>query len=1037
MRKTTTKILVCLTMCMGCTSAWALSQVNGYYQISTGQDLADFAAIVNETGDIDANGELTADIDMAGVEMAPIGNMGTPYRGNFKGNGHRINNLNINLPEVERVGLFGVIEPKPLEGSTISGIILSSSCRIVGKHAVALIGAVRGQGEAGLPGKHVVTCGAVRISCCGNEGYIQAANGQAAGIMAVNFGDQPAYIDNCFNAGEIVGTVESAAISGWLYGDHFSTGGNCVTNCFNVGTITGADADKSFARGWKFRLFNCYDVNQSWLTPQITSEDVTGGALCYAMNGGRCDDKAIWRQTLGDEEIFWPVPTGVGDIVSASGDVVQHDMFLGELTYTNAAGTNHYGHDMDATGVCRHCGLTDFQYHEISRDVPFTIDSPEKMAFFCSYAKNFDPRVSANLTTDIDFAPLCTLGNGNILQICGQVDAGSSEEWLAYQGVFDGQGHKINIKYENPKVTYAALFGAVNAGIVRNLWVTGSITLTSGDNGIKHAAGLVGCAGHNATFENIVSEVNITDNGTNGFDGTDAGICAHARDNCVFHNVIYAGNLNAPNTVGHGGIVGYAHGGGDNQLYLNCAVVGDFNVQEGGAVARNAQTFSNCYYKDTDPTGNWPNPNTSQIDPDYITQGVLCWFLNGMKNGGDTWRQEIGVDPFPVPAVFGYDRAKVYAVDPDCSGMCEGEFTNTPTQLAEHNMVGSTCSNCGYTRIANAQDMIAFSTTVVENPKAVGELVADIDFDGVAFNGIGFTGDNARSGDGIKQYEGVHYQGEFIGNGHHIKNLIIDGSEKLGLFTRLGDGAHLHDFVIDNTCEFKGFWNVGAICGWTGSNDGGPTNIGHALIERVGVEAVVNGTGNDNTLMTNSSERLAITMNDCYAAGTLNTNMGGTYTGWTTTPYRYTNCFDASTITTTEHDGNYTCSPNSQYRLVRSWQPIQVKGLTLYSYQLNHDWYGTYSPGTYVPEADYGNGKLTELLNAGRTGVNAVWKQGEYFPVLTGNIPTGISEVGTMDEGKTAKTAIYTVNGMRLNKTQRGLNIMKMNDGTVKKVLVK
>jgi hypothetical protein len=53
---------------------------------------------------------------------------------------------------------------------------------------------------------------------------------------------------------------------------------------------------------------------------------------------------------------------------------------------------------------------------------------------------------------------------------------------------------------------------------------------------------------------------------------------------------------------------------------------------------------------------------------------------------------------------------------------------------------------------------------------------------------------------------------------------------------------------------------------------------------------------------------------------------------------------------------------------------------------------------------------------------------------LGANPSTGIDSV---TNAATGKTEYYTISGVRLNGAQKGINIVKMADGKVKKVLVK
>jgi hypothetical protein len=60
-------------------------------------------------------------------------------------------------------------------------------------------------------------------------------------------------------------------------------------------------------------------------------------------------------------------------------------------------------------------------------------------------------------------------------------------------------------------------------------------------------------------------------------------------------------------------------------------------------------------------------------------------------------------------------------------------------------------------------------------------------------------------------------------------------------------------------------------------------------------------------------------------------------------------------------------------------------------------------------------GEKSKEIEGLATGIECIEKP------TTSNIPAGI----------------YNINGMRINSLQRGLNIVKMGDGTIKKVMVK
>lgn len=70
-----------------------------------------------------------------------------------------------------------------------------------------------------------------------------------------------------------------------------------------------------------------------------------------------------------------------------------------------------------------------------------------------------------------------------------------------------------------------------------------------------------------------------------------------------------------------------------------------------------------------------------------------------------------------------------------------------------------------------------------------------------------------------------------------------------------------------------------------------------------------------------------------------------------------------------------------------------------------------------------------EEKNGGKAKLEAAIKTAEDF------ITTGINEIGSTTDAKVSE--IYGVNGARKSQLTKGLNIVKMSDGTVKKVLVK
>jgi hypothetical protein len=85
---------------------------------------------------------LLSDIDLKECEFTSIGWESVPFRGIFEGNGCKIKNLTINLPQIQGVGLFG----HSGVGANVGSVILLDA-NIVGKDGC---GAIVGCNEGGI-----------------------------------------------------------------------------------------------------------------------------------------------------------------------------------------------------------------------------------------------------------------------------------------------------------------------------------------------------------------------------------------------------------------------------------------------------------------------------------------------------------------------------------------------------------------------------------------------------------------------------------------------------------------------------------------------------------------------------------------------------------------------------------------------------------------------------------------------------------------------------------------------------------------------
>ena len=245
------------------------------YYIHTPDELIEFAKAVSGGAAYSA-GYLEADLDMekAGEEFLTIGTQARPFRGTFDGQGHRIRNLHVSTGDY--AGLFGAVGG----GANISNLVLDSSCSIRGANYVGLVGGSTGTGK-------------VTLSCLGNEAEVTATGVNAAGIIGCNKGSNCTFaITDCYNAANVKGNSESAAICGWL-------GTNAtLRNCYNIGSVEGYNYRNDFYRG-SADAVNCYSTTTTQVN-RISAADVESGKLCYRLNNGVTLDP-IWYQTIGQD----------------------------------------------------------------------------------------------------------------------------------------------------------------------------------------------------------------------------------------------------------------------------------------------------------------------------------------------------------------------------------------------------------------------------------------------------------------------------------------------------------------------------------------------------------------------------------------------------------------------------------------------------------------------------------------------------------------------------------------------------------------
>ena len=898
---------LCLTALLSVvsTAAWALSEVNGVYQIGTAEDLEEFAALVND-GNVYASAVLTADIDR-GIDGTMIGTDANRYQGTFDGKGHTIK---INMyPEAADAALFwytgfgAVIQNLKVEGTITTsskfaaGIVARNYGIIRGCYVDVII-------DSSVPG--------------------DATHG---GIVAVGYGG--CTVEDCLAKITILGdiTTNCGGVVGWAekrtnianclvvsdgstfaYSD--ASNGHSSNLARNEGCMAAIDVETynadPYANRPKGACYNNY-VTVDWggtspATTVVAYDGLADGRICYQLNNDQ--SRIAWVQTIGTDP--FPVPAAFGEgQVYASGATDCDGKSVEELTFSNTpSNAVTTAHTFDKYGVCTACGCFDF--HGFEFDDPSKFDKKDRSVLLGSVA-DIDKvegwnrvaqgfRLNMKMVNDIEYIA----EQGKYIF--------NPSDWI--DGNFNGQGHSFTIGMSEMGEK-AALFPEMD-GNVENLILHGSITTNS-----TRAGSVCGNA-RNALIRNVYSDIDITS--TKLGDNTSGGFFGWMGDKeKTVENCIYAGTFTLPGEAGGahcarvGGFSGWA---GAKTYFKNCAILGnivgagnqtfDDDTENSQNIARNpGNVVTENVYVVNPIEGNAVSDHDKYIhyeNEDGIASGELAFFLNGKENGLERFYQLIGTDQEPMP--IAKDGALVYCVAANYS--CDGSpigsdvtYSNSASsagRIPDHQFEDGWCVNCGkfdenfvtpvdgWFEVSNGAEFTWWTNYANIHKDACVRLTDDIDM-----------------ADYMEKFVPVEvFAGEFDGQGHTFSNFVLETTKDFqGLIGTIVAGANIHDFVVDETCSIKGNAFCGIIGGTSGSGSIYITNVGNegTVIttnqNAAGIVGVDNG-GSMDMFITN-----------CWVTGTIQAGReSGAICGYSSGGSVVKNCWAAFTI---NQSGIYDC----------------------------------------------------------------------------------------------------------------------------------
>ena len=637
---------------------------DGFYELRNAGNVEWFGWDVAQ-GNITACGRMMNDIDFEGKENlhSPIGpNESHKFNGTWDGQGHRITNMILNLPEKEGVGFFGMLRGNGPD-VTIKNTIIDKTCSITGKHRVGAFAGWTQNTGCTLIMENLV-----------NEANVTAVTGSDAGaIVGGRYnGSAPRWrIRNCVNTGKITANGYAAAVAGWM-GDNAS---NIVENFINLGVIEGFNGESNIVRtsGFSANVKNIYDFSGTEGAVQgvvdgLTAEDVVNGKLAYLING---DQSVIsFYQTIGEDE--YPVPFDTHKQVYFDGSITCDGTPL-EGTYTNTATTPSIDSHkfVDGDYYCQTCGQVNPDFCE-KVDGVYQLKSVKDVEWFSVMVNSGYTTIDAYLTCDLDmtdageFSPIGTRAS-------------------AYKGSFDGGYHTVsNLDLSAwTDAEWIGFFGHINGGAtIKNLRLDETCVLM-GKNGV----GLIGGS-------SLSGDIHLTNLGFEGSVETATG----GGGGIIGSNTGSAAKIYMENCYSTGTIIGQKECGafsgwlGSNSpVVRNCwstATVSAYENESKYLFRHNNGTAENCYCT--------YGAQGNIIDFKELETGALCYKLNGDQND-IAWTQTLGEDATPT---FMPGHKQVYpAMELNCDGSYDAgvmTFTNDSGSAGRkpHEYVDGFCKNC-------------------------------------------------------------------------------------------------------------------------------------------------------------------------------------------------------------------------------------------------------------------------------------------------------------------------------------------------------
>jgi PKD repeat protein len=564
------------------------------YLISTSADLLTLAGT---SADWASNFLMTNDIDMTGVStFTPIGNGTTKFTGVFDGGGYAIQNLVIDLPAQDYVGVFGYVSGASAEiknlgiqGSNVTGNNYVggvagynySGAKITSCHVIGIVTGI-GRSVGGLIGNNYGT-----VTSCYATGSVISSDVYIGGLIGNSASGTVTY---CFASATVIGISNV----GGLVGDSKCA----ITSCYATGMVEGTGGTQNNIGGlvgmnWSGTVTSCYAIGEVKGTGSFV------GGLIGCWNDGiiACS--------------FWDVEL-TGSTNSSGGKGLTTAQ-MKTLSIFQNAGWSSYGWVMangeyprlnwEGTGMPTIPAPDPVPLSGSGTEIdPYLVNTPAEFALLSWYIDLLDAHILLNADLDCTGVTIYPIG-----------DLG-----IAFKGVFDGGGYNVSNIFLSSSSNYLGIFSQLGAGGEIHDFEVENISI----NGHSYVGGLVGSNKGTLTSCCVSGTVTCTGKCNGGLvgqnDGTVMSCCAsgtivatdYFTGGLVGKNMSTVASSYSTSTVTTvncgGGLVGTNHSGMVTSCYATGMVTGTgMSGWIGGLIGQNANgTITSCYAKGA-VTGNY------------------------------------------------------------------------------------------------------------------------------------------------------------------------------------------------------------------------------------------------------------------------------------------------------------------------------------------------------------------------------------------------------------------------------------------------